>query len=350
MRGKNQASILLFVLQQKTKDRPMQTLIKISAIAATVVASIALGGPASAQNIYTGGKAGAYFGTLCPGLLEGLRTEGFTPTCVESAGSLDNIQRLLADPTGVAMVQTDAFANWAAANPQEAKKIVAIRSDLASEGVYFVSKNVKEFPDVVRLITRIKIVLPPKTSGAAQTWENLKQILPRVFAKVDPSQVTYAENAAKAVDMALASDNTIALFVQLPDPENQIFKTIVLKNGNFVPLAARAILTQKVGDQQVYALETRPVTKAGVISNAVDVTTIATPILLITQATENVPEAGNARVNHEDLIKIIKGMPKDKLLPKSGATVSLFNRAFTASAEAATKLTEKAEQAINSLK
>jgi len=329
----------------------MQTLIRISAIAATVVvAGIALAGTASAQNIYTGGKAGAYFGTLCPGLLEGLRTEGFTPTCVESAGSLDNIQRLLADPTGVAMVQTDAFANWAAANPEEAKKIVAIRSDLASEGVYFVSRNVQEFSEVVRIITRIKVVLPPQTSGAAQTWENLKKILPQVFTKVSPSQVTYAENAAKAVEMALANANTIALFVQLPDPSNEIFKTIVEKKGYFIPLAARAILAQKVGDQPVYTLETRPVTKAGVITNAVEVTTVATPIMLITQATENVPESGNARVNHEDLIKIVKGTPKDKLLPKSGATVSLFNRAFTASVDVATKLTEKAEQAINNIK
>jgi TRAP-type uncharacterized transport system substrate-binding protein len=328
----------------------MRTLIRISAIAATIAAGIALAGPASAQNIYTGGKAGAYFGALCPGLLEGLRTEGFTPTCVESAGSLDNIQRLLTDPTGIALVQTDAFANWTAANPEEAKKIVAIRSDLASEGVYFVSKNMQEFSEVVRIVTRIKVVLPPKTSGAAQTWENLKKILPQVFTKVDPSQITYAESAAKAVEMALASDNTVALFVQLPDPSNEIFKTIVEKKGNFIPLVARAILAQKVGGQPVYTLETRPVTKAGVIAKAIEVTTVATPIMLITQASENVPEAGNARVNHDDLIKIVKGMPKDKLLPKSGATLSLFNRAYNASVDVAAKLTEKAEQAINSVK
>ena len=60
--------------------------------------------PAGAQNIYTGGKTGAYFGTLCPGLLDGLRNEGFTPTCTESAGSLDNIQKLLADPTRMRIV------------------------------------------------------------------------------------------------------------------------------------------------------------------------------------------------------------------------------------------------------
>ena len=328
----------------------MQTLIRISAIAAAIAAGIALAGGASAQNIYTGGKAGAYFGTLCPGLLEGLRAEGFTPNCTESAGSLDNIQRLLADPTGIAMVQTDAFANWAAANPEEAKKIVVIRSDLASEGVYFVSKNVPEFPDLVRIITRVKVVLPPETSGAAQTWENLRKILPRVFAKVDRAQITYAENATKAVETALANDNIVALFVQLPDPNNEIFKTIIEKKGHFIPLGARAILDQKIGGQSVYTLETRPVTKAGLIANAVEVTTVATPIMLIAQATENVPEGSNARANHDDLIKIVKGMPKEKLLPKSGATVSLFNRAYNASVDVATKLTERAEEAINSIK
>jgi TRAP-type uncharacterized transport system substrate-binding protein len=323
---------------------------RISAISAAFLASVALIGSATAQNIYTGGKAGAYFGTLCPGLLEGLRTEGFTPTCTESAGSLDNIQKLLADPTGVAMVQTDAFANWAAANPEEAKKIVTIRADLASEGVYFVSKNIAEFPDVVRVITRVKVVLPPKTSGAAQTWENLKKLLPQVFNKVDASQITYADSATKAVEMALSQDNTIALFVQLPDPANDLFKTIVEKKGHFISLVARAILAQKINGQNVYNLETRPVTKAGIISNAVEVTTVATPIMLITQATENVPDSGNARVNHDDLIKIIQGMPKEKLLPKGGPTASLFNRAFTASVDVANKLSDKAEQAINSLK
>ena len=322
----------------------------ISAFSAAILAALAMVGPASAQNIYTGGKTGAYFGTLCPGLLDGLRNEGFTPVCTESAGSLDNIQKLLADPTGVAMVQTDAFANWAQGNPDEAKKIVAIRSDLASEGVYFVSKNIKEFPDVVRIITRVKVVLPPKTSGAAQTFENMKKILPQLFSKITESQITYAESASKAVEMALAQDNTIALFVQLPDPENALFKTIVEKKGNFIPLVARAILAQKVNGQNVYALETRPVTKAGIIANAVEVTTVATPIMLITQATENIPENGNDRVNHDDLIKIIKGMPKEKLLPKGGPTASLFSRAFTVSVDVANKLTDRAEQAINSLK
>ncbi|MDR3374451.1 MAG: hypothetical protein P4L98_12050 [Ancalomicrobiaceae bacterium] len=323
---------------------------RISAIVSIAAATLALSlTPASAQTIYTGGKTGAYFSVLCPALVDGLRTEGFTPKCQETTGTLDNINKLLADPTGIAFVQGDAYANWAQANPDQAKKLVTIRDDLASEGVYFVSKNQTQFADVVRLITRIKIVLPPQTSGAAQTFENLKKVLPQVFAKVDASQITYTDSAAKAVDLALANDNTLALFVQLPDPANELFKTIVEKKGHFITLVARALLSQKVGGENVYTLETRPVASAGLIKSALEVTTIATPITIIAQSTENIPDQGNARVNHDDLIKIIKSTPKEKLLPKSGPTASLFNRAFTATKETATSLVDKTEAAIKDI-
>jgi hypothetical protein len=314
---------------------------------ALVAASL---GSADAQSIFTGGKAGAYFGVLCPALIDGLRNEGFTPTCQETAGTIDNITKLLADPTGVAFVQGDVYANWASTHQAEAQKIVLIRNDLASEGVYFVSKNVKTFGDVVRIVTRAKFVLPPQTSGAAQTWENLKKVLPQVFTRVDASQVSYLESAEKAVDAALANDNTIALFVQLPDPANPLFKAIVDKKGNFIPLVARALLAQQVNGQNVYTLETRPVSAAGIVKSATEVTTIATPISIITQATANIPEGGNARVNHDDLIKTIQSLPREKLLPKAGPTASLFNRAFTATKEAASSLVDQTEKAIKDLK
>ncbi len=325
----------------------MRKMILAAAFAALAGTSLS---PAMAQSVLTGGKSGAYFSVLCPGLVDGLRNEGFTPTCTETGGTLDNITKALADPTAVAFVQGDAYANWAATHAAEAAKLQIIRSDLASESVYFVSKNVKSFGDIVRFVTRAKFVLPPQTSGAAQTWENLKAQLPQVFSKVDASQVTYAASTDAAVQAALAADNTIALLVQLPDPENAIFKTIVEKKGNFIPIVARALLNQQVGGQNVYTLETRPVTKAGLVKGAIEVTTIATPIAIITQPSSAIPEGGNARTNHEDLIKLIKSLPKEKLLPKSGATASLFSRAYSATKDAATSLTNEAEQAIKGLK
>ena len=323
-------------------------MLKTIAVAALI--AIAGAGASAAQNIYSGGKAGAYFGTLCPAMLDGLRNEGFTPNCVETKGSLDNIEKVLADQDGIAMVQTDAFANWAAANPDAAKKLVTIRADLANEGVYFVSKNLTQFGDVVRIITRVKLVLPPQGSGAAQTFENMKKVLPNVFTRIETAQITYAESASKAIEMALAADNTIALFVQLPDPANANFKTVVEKKGHFIPVVARALVNQQVNGQNVYVIETRPVTEAGFIKNAVEVTTIATPIMLITQPADVLPAGTNQRTNKEDLIKLVKGMPREKLLPKSGPTVSLFNRAYSASQTVAKDLVDKADEAIRGMK
>ena len=315
-----------------------------------LAAGLALGAhSASAQNIYSGGKTGAYYSTLCPALIEGLKPEGFTPTCVETSGSLDNVDKLLGDPSGLAMVQTDAYANWALANADKAKKLVTVRADLASEGVYFVSKNIADFGDMVRFITRIKLVLPPKSSGPAQTFENMKRTLPRVFAKLDDSQISYAESATAAIQKALETDNTVALFVQLPDPSNANFKLITDKKGNFIPVVAQALVDEKIGDTPVYTVETRAVKAGGLISKGIEVTTLATPIMIIANVPDAIPAGTNARTNYDDMIKAVKTLSREKLLPKTGSAASLFSRAFTATSSATKDLINKTEAAIKNM-
>jgi hypothetical protein len=315
-----------------------------------VAAGLLLGAQAaSAQSIYAGAKSGSYYGTLCPAMVEGLKSDGFTAKCVETDGSIDNIQKLLDDPSGIAMVQTDAFADWSQANPDAAKQLLPVRSDLASESVYLVSKNLTDFADVVRFVTRIKLVLPPKDSGPVQTFDNLKHLLPQVFGKIEDSQITYAPSAAAAIDMALANDNTVALFVQLPDPANPNFKTIISKKGHFVPLVAQALLDQKLGDQPVYTLETRPVKAAGIIASAVQVTTLATPITILVRTEDATKEGTNARTNYDDMVKKLKSLPREKLLPKSGPTASLFSRTWHATSDTTKSLLGKAEAEIKKL-
>lgn len=324
----------------------MRTLAMSVALAIGVMASA---DPASAQNIYSGGRTGAYYGTLCPAIADGLRPEGFVPSCVETKGTIDNIQLLLNDPSGLALVQADAYAAWAAANPDQAKKLVTLRSDLAREGVYFVSKNIAEFGDMVRFITRIKLVLPPKGSGPAQTFENLKATLPRVFAKLEASQIVYAESATKAIEMALTTDNTIALFVQMPDPENENFRLIVDKKGHFIAVVARSIVDQKIGDQAVYTVETRPVKAGGMFTSGLEVTTLATPVMVVAQSGDGLQPGSNARANYDDMVKAIKTLPRERFLPKTGSAASLFSRAWTATESVTRDLIERAQAEINKL-
>jgi hypothetical protein len=304
---------------------------------------------AAAQNIYSGGKTGAYYGTICPAIGDGLAPEGFTATCVETNGSLDNIQRLLADPAGLALVQTDAFANWAMNHPDDAKKLVTVRADLASEGVYFVSKNVTSFANLVRFITRIKLVLPPKSSGPALTFENMKHTLGRVFGRLEDNQVIYADSATAAIEKALSSDNTIALFVQLPDPANANFKLIVEKQGHFIPVVARALVDEKIGDVHVYTVETRTVKAGGIFTSGLDVTTLASPIMIIANVPDALPAGSNARQNYDDMIKAVKTLPRESLLPKTGSAASLFSKVYTATSGVTQDLVNQAETAIKGM-
>lgn len=302
---------------------------------------------ASAQNIYAGPQKGAYYGTLCPGLVDGLKPDGFQAKCLVTEGTLDNITKLLGDPDGLAMVQSDAFANWSLDHKADAEKLVILRDDLASEGIYFVSKDIGDFGDLVRIITRVHLVLPPKDSGPAQTFENMKRTLPRVFGKLDPSQVTYAASVNEALQKALSEDNTVALLVQLPDPANPTFKTIVSKKGKFIPVVAQSLVDEKIDDRAIYSLETRPVKAAGMISKAIEVTTLSTPIMIISQKSEALKEGGNARTNHEDLMKAVKTLPRERLLPKK--TAGFFSRSWKATKDATKVLIGKAENAMKGL-
>lgn len=317
------------------------------ALGLTVLATSAM-----AQNtpIYAGGQSGAYFGQLCPALAKPLNSEGYTFECAVTNGTPDNIDRVLKNPGTFALAQFDAFANWAAANPDAAAKIEVVRSDLGREAVFMLSRNTNSFGDVVTRATRVKWALPPQTSGAVATFRYFGQALPNVFGRVSDRNITYHQNAAEAIRAACTQDNVIALIVQLPDPRNDNFKLI---NGfkepgcNYIPVGASRLADLKVGETNVYSLETRPVTESGLISNAKTVTTLTTPVVLITQKPSAAFAAGsNDEKNHKEAIDIVRGLSRNKIVPADPAVASLFNKAFTATKETASAIYRSADDAI----
>jgi hypothetical protein len=69
--------------------------------------------------------------------------------------------------------------------------------------------------------------------------------------------------------------------------------------------------------------------------------------MLLSQKTEALPEGGNTRTNHDDLIKAIKTLPKERLLPKKAQ--GFFSRSWKATKDATKSLIGKAESAIKDM-
>jgi hypothetical protein len=92
------------------------TIVKI---ATGVFVTLTFSGPVSAQDvgtksINTGGEKGAYHALFCPPLPVALSNAYFQGyKCSPSRGTLENIERVLRNPTNIGFVQLDIYANEA---------------------------------------------------------------------------------------------------------------------------------------------------------------------------------------------------------------------------------------------
>jgi len=141
----------------------MKTKLLLSASAATLMASGSLfAQDAGPKAINTGGDKGAYHTLFCPPLPPALSNAYFPGyKCTPSRGTLENIDRGIKYPTSVGFVQLDMFAYEAVKRAEEFKKLAVIRSDIACEGLWMVTKNpdLTNFGHILGLARRIPFIV-----------------------------------------------------------------------------------------------------------------------------------------------------------------------------------------------
>ncbi len=299
--------------------------------------------PALANQINTGGETGAYHSTFCPQLEGQLKKAKFDYTCTTSEGSRENIQRVIGDPSQIAFSQLDVFAlEKSIYGGDDLFKV--IRSDLGRECLFFVSRNPEftSFGDIASFADQIRFILPPAKSGVTGTFEFLQQIDPDGLGRA--RNITYADSADEAIDLALGSEDTVTLVVQFPDPKNARFKSIQEQEGNIIPVIDRNILRQEIGGQKVYFAEETEISMPKWNKSAEKVVTSCTPMVLFTGTPERVDE-GNMRKDQEDLIKTIEALKADDLQPKQGFFSKLWKKTKEISAKSVEKMVEVSDKA-----
>ena len=298
---------------------------------------------AGAGQINTGGPTGAYHGNFCPPLAAALHKNKFDYTCTPSDGSLENIQRAAGDPTQIGFSQLDAF-KLESDDLGAPALFTLIRSDIARECVFLVTKNrgVSSYGEVAAVSSQLRFVLPPPKSGSAATF--------RVLQRTDPQgmgmarNVTFAPSVTDAVAEALKSDDTFTLFVQFPDPSNELFKTIAAQGGNIVPVLDRSILRQEADGEKIYYADETEVTPAKWSKSADKIVTACTPMVLFTGASDRVADT-DVRKDHEDLIRTIRSLPLDDLRPKESLFAMVLRKSRALSAQGLEKVLQLSDQA-----
>ncbi len=298
---------------------------------------------ASATQINTGGESGAYFGRFCPELRSALRKSEFDYECVTSTGSRENIQRVMGDASQLAYSQFDAYALERKLLGGE-RLFTTLRTDLGRECLFMVTRNreLSNFGEVAALAAQLSVVLPPKTSGSAATFEFLQQIDPDGLGKA--RDIMFVSDADRALEQALAADDIVALFVQFPDAENARFKMINEAEGVFIPVIDRNILRQRIGGEKVYYAQETEISNPKWHKRGNQVITSCTPIVIFTGRTKRIDDE-TARKDHEDLIKTVQDIKVDDLQPKTSFFERMWRKTKELSGTGIEKMLEISEKA-----
>jgi len=310
---------------------------------ATTAFCVAALGPAKATQINTGGQTGAYFGSFCPQLKDALKKSELNYECVNSKGSRENIQRVIGEPSQIGYSQFDVYALEREMLGGD-DLFTTLRTDLGRECVFMVTRNreLSNYGEVAALAAQLRFILPPEKSGSAATFEFLQQIDPDGLGQA--RDISYAASTDEALEKALAAEDTLALFVQFPDPENTRFKMINKAEGAFVPVIDRNILRQQINDEKIYYAQETEISNPKWHKSGEKVITSCTPMVLFTGATTRI-DGDDDRKDHADMIKTVKAMEAEELQPKQGFFTRMWRKTKELSGKGVEKMIEMSEKA-----
>ena len=317
------------------------TSVRFSLVLAT--AALALAAPAGANQINTGSPGGPYHESFCPVLGSQLKLAQFDYRCTPSAGTRENIERVLGNPRQLGYGQLDAFVLETRQLKAE-NALVLVRQDDVRECVFAVTRNkdITNYGELVANAARLRFIVPPPDSGSAGTFKLLTAIDPDGLGKA--RSINVAASTEDAIREALAADDTVSILVQFPDPDSERFALVHKLNGHVVPVLDRTILRQEVGGRKIYFAQETQVEGAQWIRSARKVVTACTPLVVFTGLPEQV-QGEQARKDHADLIRTVSALRSGSLLPEETLFQKLLKRTKEISATSTEKVLEVTEQA-----
>jgi hypothetical protein len=323
---------------------PVTSPVSALALGAVLAGALAAGPlPAAASQINTGGEAGAYHKSFCPALARELKVAQFDYACASSAGTRENIERVLGNPRQLGYGQLDVFALESRQLKAEAA-LTLVRQDDVRECVFAVThnKDITNYGELAANAARLRFIVPPAGSGSSGTFQFLRAIDADGLGRA--KSVTNAATTEDAIREALSADDTVSLFVQFADPDSPRFELVRKLGGHVVPVIDRTILRQEVAGRKVYFAQETQVENAQWVKSARKVVTACTPLVVFTGAPETVT-GDQARKDQADLVRTVSAMKPGSLLPEESLFQRLIKRTKELSAVSTEKLLEVTEEA-----
>ncbi len=313
---------------------------------AAALAALAL--PAAASQINTGAEGGAYHASFCPVLKSHLKLAQFDYACTPSAGTRENVERVLGNPRQLGYGQLDVFVRESRALKGEGA-LTILRQDDARECVFAATRN-KDVTNYGELSGFAGALALYSAARRLQQRHHLPvPALARCRRARPRKSVTNAASTEDAIREALSADDTVSLFVQFANPDSERFALIRKLGGHVVPVVDRTILRQEVDGKKIYFAQETQVEAAEWIRSGRKIVTACTPLVLFTGKPEQV-QGEQARKDHADLIRTVGALQSGALLPEESLYQKLLKRTKELSAASTEKVLELTDQARDKAK
>ena len=271
----------------------------------------------SAKAVYTAGQFGAYHTLFCSAIVSVLETGKFGGyACRPSAGTPDNISKVLASPTSIGLAQFDVFARWSLDNSEVATSLVIVRT-LACEGLWMVAQDkdmgATSFAQIVDLSHHLKFAVAE--GGSLASFEFLMKVDPKGIGQA--RNVAILKDATAVIDQVAFGNAAVGFFVQFADPSNANIKLLQERHLRTLPVVNPELVAARIGDTPVYHVKTFSLTEPGLFHGANKVATACTPAVVITGSPDMIGDR-KAADDHRAMIDRIRAAPDAAFLPKGG--------------------------------
>lgn len=293
----------------------------------TAVAVMALGtslGAMSAEptNIYSGGPTGNYFNDICPALQAAVMKDQFKSVCVNTGGTVDNIEKVIADQRGLGMGEAAVVFT----QPQSVlDQLHVFRAELGHECIYAVTKD-SNITDITDISKRAPIALPSAKSGSNYIFEQLQKI---DGSLASARNVDNFADSTQAVAAVLGGEYSVAMYSQVPDSSKQAFEDAKRNGAWYLGIISREILRLEANGEKLYEAKSVQVEyqrKRDIVMNKITgknpatIETACTPIVFFTGTA-----SGLSGRDLEDQVDLVAAAEKAEPLATDGWDTILAN-------------------------
>lgn len=261
---------------------------------------LALSPAATAQVVYAGPADGDYFSAICPQVIDSLRRDAFDYRCATSAGVLDSLDRVIAQPADIGIGQLDVIAHYIA---RHLGQLAVVDADIAAQCLFAISRTALA-PQFSQLPAATALALPPADSGSAASFRLLQSVAPRL-ARL--RRIGYHGSIVDAVDAVRTGGADVAFFVQAADIDGSAFRIAAASGLHFIPVFDRAIADLEIARIPVYVPYQVRMTSnlSGDDTEVLRLRTLCTPVVLFTGLPRRFPYGSGRRDTQEALVKAL---------------------------------------------